>query len=668
MKKGFTLVEIIVVIIILGVMGTVAIPRLFQQPESAILTAGVQGLNLLHASHGRWKIEHNEGSLSNCAGLDISTRQDNFNAPVCSDAGVSLTRKGGAYTVSVGLDGCYSCFGSCPGNVARILPVGVGCSAVLVTAGGGGGNPLDLLADPNNCGTAGHVCIGGLPVCSAGQCYDLSTISDCGSVGNVCATPSPACVGGQCVELSTDPNNCGSVGHVCPVSAPTCSGGNCYNFASDLNNCGTVGHVCTGSSPKCSNGDCYDCYSGMCFNLSKEYFNCGAFGAVCYGTETCVNGVCQAALPGGGSTGLRGDNNNCGAVGNVCTAGNYCLNGTCGPHNFPNGTLCLFVNGMSGGNCQSGFCMNGAGCAAGTNGSYCTNDSHCSSQHCTGQIIGVFPPYQGTCSSLANPLNGPCMSNGYGCQSGICVGMGGYGQVAPGWNGTLPGHCANDLGNACTANSECGSSTCSLGQCVLASVGTACTTGTTCISGICGSGSKCVNPDGGQCSANADCQNGYCNTNVALGQCTNGITGSAGCAAGTQCVSVKCDTYNHVCSAGTLAGPCGANADCASLNCDTVNHVCIAGVCTGAIPQNAFACNALAPASNKVNSIVTGPLSNGCPGPSQLLACRYKCTDATYSPTSDSKNCVLKGTTGAGCNNITTFCVAGYACVNGACQ
>ncbi|MEI6437766.1 MAG: prepilin-type N-terminal cleavage/methylation domain-containing protein [Candidatus Omnitrophota bacterium] len=140
MAKGFTLVEIIVVIIILGTLGTIAVPRLAQQQESARAGEAVQLLDMLHRSQDRWAIEHPEGGLTDCASLDVTPRVGNFSPPVCSDTRIDLTRQGGSYTISVDPSGCYFCSGNCPGTLAKTLPVGPGCERITIVTATFGGN------------------------------------------------------------------------------------------------------------------------------------------------------------------------------------------------------------------------------------------------------------------------------------------------------------------------------------------------------------------------------------------------------------------------------------------------------------------------------------------------------------------------------------------------
>lgn len=84
-SKAFTLIEIIVVIVIMGVLGTLAIPRLAQQQESAVIMEAVDSLDLLHRAQNRWAIEHPSGGLTDCASLDATARLSSFSGMFCSD-------------------------------------------------------------------------------------------------------------------------------------------------------------------------------------------------------------------------------------------------------------------------------------------------------------------------------------------------------------------------------------------------------------------------------------------------------------------------------------------------------------------------------------------------------------------------------------------------------
>jgi prepilin-type N-terminal cleavage/methylation domain-containing protein len=120
-KSGFTIVELIIAVVIMGLIASIAIPRLNQSREAARLGEGVQLLRALRAAEDRWNLDH--GAYTNdCNDLDITVAPTNFNAPTCANNGsVSIQRTGGAYTLTATAANVYSCAG-CTAYLTRYLP------------------------------------------------------------------------------------------------------------------------------------------------------------------------------------------------------------------------------------------------------------------------------------------------------------------------------------------------------------------------------------------------------------------------------------------------------------------------------------------------------------------------------------------------------------------
>jgi len=118
MIKAFTMTELIVVVVILGVIATLAIPRMTGNTEQAIATEAFSALETFHAAERRYELEH-PGTYAVCGTLDLDALTPrNFNAPVCTAAtgNVAMTRIGGAYTINKSIAGVFSCTG-CPANL-----------------------------------------------------------------------------------------------------------------------------------------------------------------------------------------------------------------------------------------------------------------------------------------------------------------------------------------------------------------------------------------------------------------------------------------------------------------------------------------------------------------------------------------------------------------------
>ena len=112
-KDAFTLIEIIVVIIIMAIMGTLALPRFFAQQESAIFSEGVTAANTMYGAQQRYYLDHTSyDSDAACANIDVALTPKNFTLS-CAPSGstiVSAARLSGpTYTITVSDTGSFDC-------------------------------------------------------------------------------------------------------------------------------------------------------------------------------------------------------------------------------------------------------------------------------------------------------------------------------------------------------------------------------------------------------------------------------------------------------------------------------------------------------------------------------------------------------------------------------
>ncbi|MFA6282276.1 MAG: prepilin-type N-terminal cleavage/methylation domain-containing protein [Candidatus Omnitrophota bacterium] len=119
MKKGFTLMELIVVVIIVGILAMVGLPQFFQVAERGRAAEAFGILGAVRSAQVRYYAE-NSAYLSNstCGGLDINfTTPKYFGGPNCGATSANMTKSTGSiYGLKIyyanGTIACDS--GTCP--------------------------------------------------------------------------------------------------------------------------------------------------------------------------------------------------------------------------------------------------------------------------------------------------------------------------------------------------------------------------------------------------------------------------------------------------------------------------------------------------------------------------------------------------------------------------
>ena len=133
-KQGFSMIELIIVVVILGVLAAIAIPKIVAPNEMIISSEGQHLLTVLLSAQKRYQLEN--GTYAVIIGnLDVTETPKYFNRVTALDgsdangAVASMSRVGGTYTLSIsGVDP----------NTGIIYCAGDGCAGARCTLGGGG--------------------------------------------------------------------------------------------------------------------------------------------------------------------------------------------------------------------------------------------------------------------------------------------------------------------------------------------------------------------------------------------------------------------------------------------------------------------------------------------------------------------------------------------------
>ncbi len=129
LQQGFTLVEIMIVVAIIGLLAAIAIPNFMKSRETSQKNACINNLRLIDAAKEQWALENNKSTEDGCEGTDVAPYMKGDVMPTCP------SDKTAAYTVND--------IGTPPACTAGKIGHTLTADGEGGEGGGGGGEPVE---------------------------------------------------------------------------------------------------------------------------------------------------------------------------------------------------------------------------------------------------------------------------------------------------------------------------------------------------------------------------------------------------------------------------------------------------------------------------------------------------------------------------------------------